>query len=150
MRIYAEFRDPGIKYLAAQAEGIPFKAGHFDLAIMDNVLDHCQNIDRALSEVALVLGNGGILYLRTNVFNSWGRMVRIAAELFRFDKGHPHTFTETILQMKFRKHGFNIVKTEGQGFAKNWISQLRSKKSKQVLASLLFVAQKPVTYILKK
>ena len=150
VRIYAEFRDPGVKYLAAQAEGIPFKSGHFDLAVMDNVLDHCQNIDRVLAEVALVLRNGGILYLRTNVFSGWGRIVRIAAELFWFDKGHPHTFTEAILQLKFMEHGFNIVKKEGQGFTKNWMSQLRSKKVRQMIASVLFVTQKPVTYILKK
>lgn len=49
----------GAHTVAASAESLPFKAGSFDVVIMDAVLEHIPNVSAAFAETARVLKPGG-------------------------------------------------------------------------------------------
>ena len=53
-----------IDYRVAQAESLPFPDGSFDLVTCCDVLEHVQDLDRTLSEIARVLKPGGIFIVR--------------------------------------------------------------------------------------
>jgi SAM-dependent methyltransferase len=55
--------DPAGRYFVADAEGLPFADGAFDLVVAFNVLSCVGNLERALAEAARVLEAGGRLCL---------------------------------------------------------------------------------------
>ena len=61
---------PGLQFVAAGAQSIPYPDGAFDLALMLKSLHHVplQLMDQALSEVHRVLKPGGLLYVSEPVF----------------------------------------------------------------------------------
>lgn len=61
---------PGLEFMQAGAQAIPFPAGVFDLALMLKSLHHVPLalMDQALSEVRRVLRPGGLLYVSEPVF----------------------------------------------------------------------------------
>jgi len=61
---------PGLQFIKAGAQSIPFPAEVFDLALMLKSLHHVplQLMDQALSEVRRVLKPGGLLYVSEPVF----------------------------------------------------------------------------------
>jgi len=62
-------------YVTGGAEAIPFSDGHFDVIATFNSLDHVDDLDRAIGEIARVAKPGALLLLLTEV-------------------GHEPTFTE--------------------------------------------------------
>ncbi len=52
---FSKFRDKAVIYSKAKAEELPFENDIFDLIIIDNVLDHCQDTQRIFSELHRVL-----------------------------------------------------------------------------------------------
>ena len=62
-------------YVDGRAESIPFATGHFDVVASFNSLDHVDDLDLAIAEIARVTAAGGWLLLLTEV-------------------GHDPTFTE--------------------------------------------------------
>ena len=51
-------RDLAVRYCAGQAEHLPFAANSFNLIIMDNILDHCEDIEG----VVVIAGGQTIVY----------------------------------------------------------------------------------------
>ncbi len=64
------FRDKKVKYYQGKAEALPFEDDNFVLIIIDNVLDHCENINLVFGEMHRVLKNRGIIYLRLNIYTN--------------------------------------------------------------------------------
>ncbi len=62
---------PGLTFVAAGAQAIPFADGTFDLALMLKSLHHVpvEAMDQALKEVARVLRPGGLLYVSEPVYD---------------------------------------------------------------------------------
>ena len=54
-------------YVAARSERIPFPAGHFDVVSSVNSLDHVDDLDATIAEIARVTRGGGAFLLLTNV-----------------------------------------------------------------------------------
>ncbi len=52
---WVRLRDPEVKYQKGKGENLPYKEEFFDLIILDNVLDHCENPVLVLDEVHRVL-----------------------------------------------------------------------------------------------
>ena len=48
---YTEFRDQRVSYRTGKGENLPYQANFFDLVILDNVLDHCEEPLRAWGSV---------------------------------------------------------------------------------------------------
>lgn len=56
-----------MRYVAAPAEAIPFPDGHFDVVSSFNSLDHVDDLDRTIAEIARVTAPGGLFLLITEV-----------------------------------------------------------------------------------
>lgn len=135
---FQEFRDKDVKYHTGQAEKLPFSKDKFELIIIDNVLDHCADIDSIFQEASRVLKSNGIIYLRLNIYTNWGKFVRKIVEILQIDPGHPHTFSWKSLLNQIKKFDFKIVKVKRRGFWLTWISELKSMKAKELSKAFSF------------
>lgn len=70
-------RDPAGRYVAAQAEALPFPAASFDLVVSYLTLIDIDDVEAAIAEMARVLRPGGaILVANLNSFNTAGQWHR--------------------------------------------------------------------------
>jgi SAM-dependent methyltransferase len=141
-------RDPRVRYFEGRGEDLPFEPNSFDLVIIDNVLDHCEDPGRVLDEMNRVLRPGGLVFLRQNVYRRWGRLVRKVMETAQVDRGHPHTFGRRGLEREFGNRGW-LVRTIACA-RRPWLAGLTSGSRKQVAKSLLFANADRVTWVLEK
>lgn len=86
-------RDPRVEYRAGTGEELPVEDGAADLVIMENCIDHTQDVDQVMREIARVLRPGGVLHLTVNCRIPPGYVVHRLLSRFAIDAGHPHTFT---------------------------------------------------------
>jgi SAM-dependent methyltransferase len=63
--------EPGLEFVHAPAEALPFPEGAFDLVSIWHVLEHTRDPATALREVSRVLRPGGVLVLAVPNFGSW-------------------------------------------------------------------------------
>lgn len=64
-RSHAEASALAIDYLQGSAEDLPFEAGRFDVAVCCDVLEHVDEIDVVVAEIARVLRPGGVFLFDT-------------------------------------------------------------------------------------
>ncbi len=146
-------RDPAVRYLAAQGEALPLPDGAFDLALCDNVLDHCENPQQVLAEVRRVLRPGGVFWLRVHVYHRWGAFVRHVAERFRVDAGHPHTFTAASLDALVARSGFDVQQRAGTSFAHTWqreVARGLRGSAKDLIKAATFATRRHAVLVLQK
>ncbi len=143
-------RDGEVIYSEEKGESLSFSDDQFDIVIMDNVLDHCENPNLVISEVKRVLKNGGYIYFKQNTYNYWGKFVRNIMELFVIDKGHPFTFTKNNLKKLIKGNDFTIIKHSRSGYLKTWKKEVTSPGAKNKTKAMLFVTRDKVTCLLKK
>jgi ubiquinone/menaquinone biosynthesis C-methylase UbiE len=91
--------------LCAMAESLPLANRSIDLAVCFNALDHMRDPEAALEEIARVLRPGGAALLMIHTFPAW------LWPLFRFDRMHPHHYTEGSFASIVRSH-FRIDRCE--------------------------------------
>jgi ubiquinone/menaquinone biosynthesis C-methylase UbiE len=147
---FKKSRDPHVKYQAAKAEELPFEDNKFQLLIIDNVLDHCDDIEMVFKEMRRVLQPNGKVYLRLNVYTYWGKVVRLLVAKLKIDPGHPYTFARRSILSLFKNHDFKILKTEEQGYWKTWFREIRSGKLKELLKAVTISSPNKTAYILEK
>lgn len=96
-QIHANQTGLDIDYHVAQAETLPFPDGSFDLVTCCDVLEHVQDLDRTLSEIARVLKPGGIFMYDTinRTFMTWLGVIFVAQEfpLTRFFPPDTHDWS---------------------------------------------------------
>jgi len=124
---FKQFRDPSVGYIAARAEDIPACGIPSDLVLMDNVLDHCDDIPRVLAQVRGALVDHGFVYIRVNTLTG-GYLIRHLLERFQIDQGHPVTFTKRSLLRELEANGFRLLRFGEQRSFSLWCAQLRSGK----------------------
>jgi ubiquinone/menaquinone biosynthesis C-methylase UbiE len=146
---FTKQRDKEVKYFSAKGENLPFKNKLFDLVIMDNVLDHCDNPEEVIKEIKRVIKNNGILYFKQNTYHLWGKIVRYIMELFLIDRGHPYTFSKRNLSRLILSGKFKLLKSGRGGYFKTWKKEFFSKRRKDKIKALLLVNRDKVTYLLK-
>lgn len=104
-------RGNGVKNIQGMGEKLPFQDNFFDLIIINNVLDHCQEPKKVLEEINRCLKKEGILYTETNVRPIY---------LFPFLKliwwtkiltarGHPYLFLPNTLRKLIETCNFEIL-----------------------------------------
>ncbi len=54
-------RLPGLKFLACEVEDFPFRSSSFDMIFSSNLLEHVEDIDKAMTEMRAILRPGGIM-----------------------------------------------------------------------------------------
>lgn len=147
---YIEFRDPRVNYKKGKGEKLPYEENFFDLVILDNVLDHCENPQKVFDEVNRILKIGGFIFLRQNVYLWWGKQLRKIMEIIKIDKGHPFTFGSSELQRFFKNRLWEIKHKEGYGYFKTWLYGLKDVTAKGLIKSCLFITRSRTIFILKK
>ena len=147
---FRAFRDPVVQYHAGTGEKLDFPADHFDLVIMDNVLDHCADPEQVLLEMHRVLKPDGTAYFRQNTYHFWGRLVRGLMECFQIDRGHPHTFSKRYLRRRFTRLGLTVRRFERGGYWATWRKEIRSSRPLDRIKALLLATRDRTLYILQK
>jgi ubiquinone/menaquinone biosynthesis C-methylase UbiE len=147
---FKKMRDPNVAYLSAKGEMLPFPDNTFDLVIIDNVLDHCEDPNVTVTEMYRILNLSGIVYLRINTHHVWGYLVRKIMENFVIDQGHPYTFSKSNIIKLFSDNTLKLFHTENEGYFKHWKKDLLSKELRQKLKALLFVNADPFLACFKK
>src|SRR5205809_6212196 len=102
-------RAPTVQYRPGSVEALPVSSGHYDLAIIENCIDHVRDVAAAMRELRRALAAAGVLYLTVNCRTPWGFVVHRALSRLRVDAGHPHTFTPPRARQLLNRHGFSIV-----------------------------------------
>lgn len=147
---FAAYRDPAVKYFTAKGEKLQFDHEFFDLIIMDNVLDHCEDPLQVLKEMIRVLKPNGIIFFRQNVYHWWGKFIRQLMEMAEIDKGHPHTFTFSSLQNLVTSNHLSILHTRRSGYFQRWKRELFARTKNDLIKALLLVNRDKVLFLLKK
>ncbi len=147
---FVNYRDEKVKYFNAKGEALPFENEKFDLILIDNVLDHCEDPELVMSEINRTLKKNGIIFFRQNTYNLWGKFVRGLMEKALIDKGHPFTFTKNDLLQNCFAEKYDILFYSRSGYFKTWIKELTTFDKKNLIKALLFVTRDKVAYILKK
>lgn len=75
----------------AKGENLPYEDNSFDYIISRNVLDHVEDVDICLSEMARVLRRDGSAYIGMNVFAG---ALFLYKDIFK-DPEHPYTFSKS-------------------------------------------------------
>lgn len=143
-------RDPGVHYKTAQAEDLPYEENRFDLVICDNVLDHCENVQQVFAEIRRVMRPKSVLYLRVNLYTTWGKFVRLIVEKLKIDPGHPYTFTRHSIQDYFDNQNLHVIRHEEFGFFNAWVKEIKSFKPKEMIKALTFSSPNKSLYVLKR
>ncbi len=147
---YTAYRDKKVEYSNAMGENLPYKDNSFDFVIIDNVLDHCENPDKVISEIDRVLVSGGIIYFKQNVYHKLGKSIRNILEKIEFDKGHPHNFTKNDVLSLFKKYDYKTLVETRRGHFSQLAVELRMKNMKALVRVLTFMTRDKITILLVK
>lgn len=118
----ASSKNNKIKFMRGDLTRLPFKNGEFDLVVMNSVLDHTNNPQKAIAEVGRVLKKGG-MYLVTGPLEAdmqtlHGYFTKYIKSFRGFRKrrlGHNFAFShESFLQLLAPR--FNILKIQSGWF----------------------------------
>lgn len=91
--------DENLKLLTNKGESIELDSASVDLIISTNVLDHCENPEKLISEASRILKPNGLFYPSVHLVYSY---LKIISPLIKyFDTNHPHHFTRSMLEKKF-------------------------------------------------
>lgn len=102
--------NPNIEYLVASAENIPLQDESADIVLCIGVLEHIQNIDKALKEINRILKpKGRIVVVTSNCFSTMF-FDRIIKQLFnRWKYGYQKNWKLKKLHKKLVDTGFTIL-----------------------------------------
>jgi SAM-dependent methyltransferase len=134
-------RNPRAEYLTGRGEALPVEDAAFDLVIIENCIDHCQDMEGVLRELVRVLAPTGLLYLTVNCRSAGGYYVHRALSRLRIDAGHPHTFTPARLVALLGRYGFRVTDQELGSFAAAWKDDLASASAASKVKALLGVSE---------
>ena len=138
----AVHRSSDVDYREGRGEALPCADGAFDLAIIENCIDHVQDMDAVMRELRRVLAPEGVLYLTVNCRSPRGYWVHRLLSRLRIDAGHPHTFTPPRARALMRRHGFTVSKVWAmQEYAEARAADLRSASAKDRLKAYLGVSE---------
>ena len=149
-KLWTQFRDEEVNYFQGKGEALPFEDSFFDLIIIDNVLDHCDNPITVLNEINRSLKIGGLIFFRQNVYNKWGKLLRTIMELLTIDKGHPFTFTKQYLINNINERNWDIKQMEEYGYIRSWKNSLLNLTFKGIIQTIFFIIRNRTLFILTK
>jgi SAM-dependent methyltransferase len=145
-----KLRNPEVTYLSSPGESVPLESSSFDFLVIENCIDHVQDMNGVMREIRRLLKPEGILYLTVNCRSSLGYYIhRILAKL-ALDPGHPHTFTEDRLIRFLNAEGFDLLKNEKGSWKDAWFEDLKTSELKTKLKAILFVSEFLVTTVSKR
>lgn len=145
-----ELRSPSVRYITAPGESVPLESHAYDLLIIENCIDHVQDIDGVMGEINRLLKEGGLLYLTVNARSRPGYWIHRLLARLALDPGHPHTFTARRARNLLRGVGFEILYFDAAPWKKAWTDDLRSTSMRGRMKAILFVSEHLVSMIGRK
>jgi SAM-dependent methyltransferase len=134
-------RVPSVEYRQGSVESLPCESARYDLAIMENCIDHVQDVTTAMRELKRALSATGMLYLTVNCRTAWGFLMHRALSRLRLDAGHPHTFTPRRTRRLLRDHGFRELEFEAGSYRDARRADLAAPEQRAHLKGLLGVSE---------
>jgi ubiquinone/menaquinone biosynthesis C-methylase UbiE len=126
--------DPDVTFVMGTAEALPLRDGSVDVAWVSTALHHFADVDRAVRELARVLGPGRRVLVRT--YAPGRTEITWLDELPGRAKWEARCYTEEQLIDIFRPHGFNLVdarevleRTETYATSADWVERMRHADS---------------------
>ena len=142
--VLSAMRNPCAKYVTGRGEALPVDDGAFDLVIIENCIDHVENMHGVLKELVRVMTPRGLLYLTVNCRSRPGYYMHRVLSRLKIDAGHPYTFTPARLTRLLGQYGFAVRDAEYGSYLKAWKEDLasssRSAKAKAVLGVSEYLA----------
>jgi SAM-dependent methyltransferase len=145
-----ELRDSSVQYRGGVGERLPCESARYDLAIIENCIDHVQDAHTVKQELGRVLKPHGVLYLTVNCRTPWGFVVHRVLSMLRIDAGHPYTFTPPRLKVFLEDGTFRILSLEGGSPIEALRADLRSRHAKARLKALLGISEFLVTVVAER
>jgi len=139
--VLTALRTDGVQYRAGIGEKLPCDTGRYDVAIIENCIDHVQNPWAVRAELVRVLKPDGILYLTVNCRTAWGYAVHRVLSRLRLDPGHPHTFTPTRASTFVEHGGFRILNREVGSYTEAWRADWNAAETRARLKAILGVSE---------
>jgi SAM-dependent methyltransferase len=143
----AALRNRAVEYRQGSVESLPGDSGSYDLAIMENCIDHVRDVHAGMRELKRVLRADGTLYLTVNCRSSWGFVAHRALSRLRIDAGHPHTFTPRRVQALVRQHGFTPLQFEIGSYAAARQEDLTATARRARIKGLLGISEFVVSVV---
>lgn len=140
-------RSPDVSYRTGSGEALPVEDGRYDLAIIENCIDHCQDMDAVMLGIHRALRPGGYLYLTVNARSRPGFLMHRVLSRLQLDPGHPHTFTRSRVRSFLPAAGFDVLHLEHGSFWEAWVGDLRGPSLKKRAKGLLCVSEYLVSVI---
>jgi len=140
-------RSPAVQYRPGSVEALPVESARYDLAIIENCIDHVRDIPAAMRELTRALKPAGILYLTVNCRTPWGFVVHRALSRLRVDAGHPHTFTPPRMRRMLLDHGFRELQWETGSYREARHADLAAPERRAKLKALLGVSEFLLTVV---
>lgn len=139
--VLTALRPVEVQYRAGVGEQLPCETGRYDLAMIENCIDHVENPSAVRAELHRVLNPNGILYLTVNCRTRWGYAVHRVLSRLRLDPGHPHTFTPVRARAFLERGGFKILSHEHGSYKEAWRTDLRGPGAKGRIKAILGVSE---------
>jgi len=140
-------RNPAVEYRQGSAEALPCDSGRYDLAIIENCIDHVRDMKAAMRELNRALSAAGTLYLTVNCRTPWGFLMHRALSRLRVDAGHPHTFTPPRARRLLRDHGFTPLQFDVGSYRDAWRADLAASEPRARLKAVLGVSEFAVSAV---
>jgi SAM-dependent methyltransferase len=134
-------RNPKAEYRTALGEKLPAADGEFDLAVIENCIDHVRDPYAVIREIRRTLKPGGILYITVNCRSRSGYYVHRVLSRLRLDPGHPYTFTPDRLARLLEREGFAVIDTQVGSYEQAKQEDLASGSSRARLKARLGVSE---------
>jgi len=139
--VLTALRTDSVQYRAGVGEKLPCETGRYDVAIIENCIDHVQNPRAVRAELTRVLKHDGILYLTVNCRSPWGYLVHRVLSRLRLDPGHPHTFTPDRASTFVENGGFRILSREVGSYAEAWRADWSAAEARARVKAMLGVSE---------
>jgi len=111
--IEQQFDDARIPFHVASADSLPFRDKSFDTVLMFDVIEHIENEQKVLSELARVTKQR-LIMSTPNVDDTKLHKYNLVYK-HHLDKTHFREYDIVELQDKLRQHGFKILKASYEG-----------------------------------
>src|SRR5262249_27946146 len=118
-REHAKSAGLAIRYQAGDAAALPFGAAAFDVVCCCDVLEHVDDLDRVIAEIARVMARGGVFFFDT-INRTWRSKllaIKVAQDWTRIVPRNLHVWERFIrpheLSASLERHGLSVQELAG-------------------------------------
>lgn len=148
--VLSALRNPLVSYRQGVGESLPCEDGEFDLAIIENCIDHVQDVHAVMGELRRVLHRTGVLYLTVNSRTRWGFLAHRVLSRLRVDPGHPHTFTPARVRSMLSSSSFGLLSIQTASYWDALREDLTSSELRAKAKALLGTSEFVVSAFARK